>query len=407
MKSDGYSDSSLGNKPLSSVELFTGGGGLAIGLENAGFTHRLLVEKNPDANRTIRRNIMSDPERFGHWRLYDGDVHQFDFRTVGETVDVVAGGPPCQPFSVGGKHRGDRDARDLFPEAVRSVRELRPRAFVFENVRGLLRTKFATYFNYVILQLSLPEIVRNDEETPIDHLRRLESEYTSGRHGALSYRVVFRLLNAADYGVPQRRERVFIVGFRSDLEAEWAFPSPTHDADQLLVDKWVTGEYWDRHRVSEREKPQPSYSEKGRLANIIKLDFGPEILPWRTVRDAISDLPDPGDHLDTESTILNHEFREGARSYPGHTGSSVDEPAKTLKAGDHGVPGGENMLRYPDGSVRYFTVRESARLQTFPDGYGFEGSWSEAMRQLGNAVPVKLAETVADSVRSQLLEKSA
>ena len=93
----------------------------------------------------------------------------------------------------------------------------------------------------------------------------------------------------------------------------------------------------------------------------------------------------------------------GARSYPGHTGSPLDAPAKTLKAGGHGVPGGENMLVRDDGSVRYFSVRESARLQTFPDGYELQGSWSEAMRQLGNAVPVTLALSVARSVAVQLL----
>ena len=92
----------------------------------------------------------------------------------------------------------------------------------------------------------------------------------------------------------------------------------------------------------------------------------------------------------------------GTSAYPGHTGSALDEPAKTLKAGDHGVPGGENMLLRPDGSVRYFTVRESARLQTFPDNFLFHGSWSETMRQLGNAVPVRLANLVASSVKDHL-----
>jgi DNA (cytosine-5)-methyltransferase 1 len=95
-------------------------------------------------------------------------------------------------------------------------------------------------------------------------------------------------------------------------------------------------------------------------------------------------------------------FQSGARSYPGHTGSPIDEPAKTLKAGDHGVPGGENMLRRADGSIRYFSVRESARLQTFPDDFWFHGSWTETMRQLGNAVPVRLAKIVAASVYDQL-----
>jgi DNA (cytosine-5)-methyltransferase 1 len=99
---------------------------------------------------------------------------------------------------------------------------------------------------------------------------------------------------------------------------------------------------------------------------------------------------------------LNHIFQDGAKAYPGHTGSYIDEPAKTLKAGVHGVPGGENMVRRADGSVRYFTVRESARLQTFPDNYRFHGAWTECMRQLGNAVPVELARQVGVSVAEHL-----
>ncbi len=121
--------------------------------------------------------------------------------------------------------------------------------------------------------------------------------------------------------------------------------------------------------------------------------FEPEEKPWRTVRDAISDLPSP--QRDDCSQFHNHEYNAGARSYTGHTGSAFDEPAKTLKAGDHGVPGGENTRSCQTGRFRYFTVRESARLQTFPDDYIFPGVWTEAMRQLGNAVPVQLGHTVA------------
>lgn len=119
---------------------------------------------------------------------------------------------------------------------------------------------------------------------------------------------------------------------------------------------------------------------------------------WRTVRDAIKGLSDPHE----KNTHKNHFFQPGAKSYPGHTGSPLDEPAKALKAGDHGVPGGENMLRHSNGKVRYFSVRESARIQTFPDDYIFSGSWTESMRQLGNAVPVALARAVAQSVADHL-----
>lgn len=122
------------------------------------------------------------------------------------------------------------------------------------------------------------------------------------------------------------------------------------------------------------------------------------------MRDAIADLPDPEQH--PNSSISNHRLNPGARSYKGHTGSPYDESAKTLKAGDHEVPGGENMLLRPDRSVRYFSVREAARLQTFPDDYEFRGSWTESMRQLGNSVPVRLAEAVARSVAAALSGKA-
>ena len=119
------------------------------------------------------------------------------------------------------------------------------------------------------------------------------------------------------------------------------------------------------------------------------------------MRDAIWGLPDP--RTKDANKFLNHRFQAGAKAYPGHTGSPLDLPSKTLKAGDHGVPGGENMIVQDDGTLRYLTIREAARLQTFPDGYQFHGSWTETMRQLGNAVPVMLARVVASSVAEKLL----
>ena len=122
---------------------------------------------------------------------------------------------------------------------------------------------------------------------------------------------------------------------------------------------------------------------------------------WRTVRDAIGDLPAPAK---ARARIANHCFQPGARAYPGHTGSQFDEPAKALKAGDHGVPGGENMLAHPDGMVRYFSVREAARLQGFPDAFIFPAavSWTESMRQLGNAVPTPLATVFGTAIARAL-----
>jgi DNA (cytosine-5)-methyltransferase 1 len=332
--------------------------------------------------------------------VFEGDVKSFDYRGLGDVV-VVSGGPPCQPFSLGGKHRGHMDERDMFPEAIRAVRELSPKAFIFENVKGLMRETFADYFEYIHLQLTHPSLTRRSSESWREHRVRLEKHQTS--HGSFSeYNVVCRLLNAADYGVPQRRERVFFVGFRSDLKVEWSFPEGGYSEDALLKSQWITGEYWDRHKVPKRERPQPAarrHARTARLGALLPL-FGESKEPWLTVRDAIMGLPDPEENL--RNNIENHKFNAGARSYPGHTGSPLDEPAKTLKAGDHGVPGGENMLARADGSVRYFTVREAARLQTFPDAYTFCGPWTEAMRQLGNAVPVRLAEKVARSVAETL-----
>lgn len=335
------------------------------------------------------------------WPVIECDAKLFNYRSLRREISVVSGGPPCQPFSLGGKHRGYQDERDLFPEAVRAVRELRPSAFIFENVKGLLRQSFASYFEYVVLMLSYPELVHEEQEDWRGHRARLEQHQTARRRtDELRYNVVFQLLNAADYGVPQKRERVFIVGFRADLEVEWSFPRPTHSHDALLRSQWIECDYWDRHEVSKRNRPllPPKLTGKvDRLRKALELD---RTQAWKTVRDALAGLPDP--EAEPYHGAKNHRFNPGARRYPGHTGSPLDEPAKTLKAGDHGVPGGENMLLRQDGTVRYFSVREAARLQTFPDEYEFLGPWGEAMRQLGNAVPVSLANAVASSVAETL-----
>jgi DNA (cytosine-5)-methyltransferase 1 len=387
---------------MRSVELFTGAGGLALGIEKAGFHHDTVVERNRSCCDTIRENQARGFKLLNGWKLFSGDVRDFDYAAVKGEINLLAGGPPCQPFSIGGKHRAHGDRRDMFPQVVKAVRELRPQSILVENVKGLTRKTFVNYFSYIVLQLSHPEITREDGEDWTEHRGRLERYHSKGSWSGLEYNVVPRLLNAANYGVPQRRERVFFVGFRSDLGVEWTFPEETHSLESLLIHQWVTGEYWDRHEVARKNRPQVADRFAVRVKELRRsapLDlFG--AAPWRTVRDALSGLPDP--ERENCSEFHNHRLNPGARSYVGHTGSPLDEPAKTLKAGDHGVPGGENMLLQPDGSLRYFTVRESARLQTFPDDYVLHGAWSEAMRQLGNAVPVTLAETVAVNVARKL-----
>ena len=371
---------------MNSVEIFAGGGGLALGVSDAGFDHSYLVEWDKDSAKTLYHNNVKFGLHGGAEWIFNGDIHEVDFSAYREKIDLLSGGPPCQPFSIGGKHGAFNDKRDLFSEATRTLHEMRPRAFIFENVRGLLRKNFSKYFGYIILQLSYPGLARKQDQDWQAHLEQLEKYHTSSKDKDLHYNVVFRLVNAADYGVPQKRERVIIVGFRNDIDGKWSFPEATHSERALKYSKEISTEYWDRHGINVRRRSNDRAQELLFTSTPKK--------PWVTVRDALQDLPDPRELND----FSNHVFQDGARAYPGHTGSDLDEPAKTIKAGDHGVPGGENMIVLDDGSVRYLTVREAARLQTFPDDYVFPCSWTESMRQIGNAVPVKLGRIVADSV---------
>jgi DNA (cytosine-5)-methyltransferase 1 len=395
---------------MRAVELFAGAGGLALGASLAGFKPLAVVEWDRWACDTIRENRKRLHPLVANWpEPHEGDVRTFDWGSIPTDIELVAGGPPCQPFSMGGKHGAHSDERDMFPATVEIVRRLRPKAFVIENVKGLTRSSFHNYFRYIQLQLEFPFRPRKPKEDWQKHFTELQKIWSNGEahHGKeLTYRLMPHLVNAANYGIPQRRERVFIVGFRYDLETTWSLPRETHSYEALLHDQWVSGEYWDRVKVAKSMRPQPTPQIAAMLPRLRKAKtLTPMLKPWRTVREALLDLPDPQRRKNTASeAYLNHQFQPGARPYPGHTGSPLDLSAKTLKAGDHGVPGGENMMVKDDGSCRYFTVRESARIQTFPDGYIFHGAWGEVMRQLGNAVPVELARQMMSSVALQLVE---
>lgn len=384
---------------MQSIELFTGAGGLALGVHQAGFHHAAVVEYNRNACDTLRLNSQRAPVTGVAWPVTEADVRAVSYTPYAPLpLDLLAGGAPCQPFSLGGKHRGSADTRNMFPEVFRAVRALWPRAILLENVRGLTRTSFRAYFDYLIAQLTLPLLAPRPEEPWEDHAARLRAALASGAAADARHRydVAWRVFNTADFGVPQERHRVFIVAFRHDLGAAWSFPTPTHSADALLYAQYVSGSYWQEHGLSPRPTPERL---RARVAALAMLP--PTEQRWTTVRDALADLPEPIDY-DPHPPIADHSGIPDARVYPGHTGSPWDWPAKTIKAGDHGNPGGENMLRRDDGSVRYFTVRELARLQTFPDTWHFAGSWTESRRQLGNAVPVTMATILAHQIRATL-----
>ena len=374
---------------MRSVELFSGCGGLALGLSNAGFQHELMVEWDDDAVATVLHNRQRRIRHVRHWPLEKADVRDVSWHRFAG-LDLVAGGPPCQPFSIGGKHRGHDDTRNMWPEAIRAVREIRPRAFLFENVRGLARPAFADYLRWIVAHLHHPEMTHHENEDHARHTRRLEASKLPP-----SYRVAVTQVNAADYGAAQKRHRVIVAGVRADIADALEPPKPTHSRERLLWDQWVTGDYWRRHDL-----PRPAdmfilSTDRSSVARLRALDAPPTGRPWLTTRDALAGLGEP-------SGKANHVFQDGARVYAGHTGSPLDQPAKALKAGDHGVPGGENMMVRDDGSVRYFTTREAARLQGLPDNYLFPRSWTESMRQLGNAVPAQLSEALGDWIRRTL-----
>lgn len=368
--------------PLNSVELFSGCGGLALGTARAGFHHEKLVEWNKHACVTLNHNKDQGVMHVAGWECVNGDVREIKWSDVKSAVDLVAGGPPCQPFSVGGLAKGYDDVRDMWPETIRAVRELKPRAFMFENVKGLSRPAFEPYLKWIVAHLAQPSGLRKKNEDHKTHYERLKKQAHLEE-----YEVIVVKVNAADYGAPQKRHRVIIAGVRKDMGVTIAPPVATHSFERLVWDKWISGGYWTRHGLPKPATTEMDGAESTLVEKFKKTNVKPAQLPWVTVRDALHDLGEP-------TGKNNHVLQKGARTYAGHTGSPLDEPAKALKAGAHGVPGGENMMVKDDGSVRYFSVREAARLQGLPDDWAFISAWGECMRQLGNAVPTQLAESL-------------
>ena len=353
-----------------SLELFAGCGCLAYGLHLAGFQHSTFIEKNRQACEALRKNIAQFSMPSSSPIVIEDDATTIDYETY-RGLDLVSGGPPCQPFSSAGKALGSADSRDMWPTAIRAIRETRPKAFIFENVKGLMRPKFKPYVQWILAALQTPSHLL---KPPSSSSVLLVSEEPICEFEQ-EYEVLLFQANSADFGAAQIRHRVFFIGIRLDILAGRSLipPRPTHSSQAL---------------IKGRKDGQDFLSDTRTLCQR-------ETLPWRTCQDAFVGLPLPFSKGNM-SVPSHHYQQDGAKKYPGHTGSPLNYPAKALKAGTHGIPGGENMLDLGDGKVRYFTLREAARLQGLPDDWIFTGSWSESMRQLGNGVPVEMAKALGD-----------
>jgi DNA (cytosine-5)-methyltransferase 1 len=329
-----------------SMELFAGAGGLALGLERAGFDVQLLNEIDRDACKTLRFNRP-------HWNVVEGDVSLLDFTAYQGQIELLTGGFPCQAFSYAGKKLGFEDARGtLFYEFARAVKEVQPLVCVGENVRGLLSHEGGRTLEGMISVL--------DE---------------------LGYDVVPpRVLKAIFHRVPQKRERLFLVGLRRDAGLRFAWPHPHKDIYSLR-DALKKGRLFDSDVPLAAGQAYPKH----------KRDIMTLIPPggyWR-------DLP-----VELQKSYMKGSFHlEG-----GKTGIarriSWDEPCLTLTC----APAQKQTERCHPEETRPFTVREYARIQTFPDDWQFAGSLTSQYRQIGNAVPVNLAEEMGKSLAATLAE---
>jgi DNA (cytosine-5)-methyltransferase 1 len=374
---------------LTSLELFAGAGGLAIGTHRAGFEIVDLIEWSEACCETLRTNT----DHLG-WKdsrdIEPRDVRKVDFSEFEGGISLLTAGAPCQPFSRGGRRLGRQDERDMLPQVVRAVAEVRPRAFLIENVRGLLFDACADYFAWVLQSLRNPaDEVDSSEIGLANPISRLPSENDA-------YRVEYKVLNAADFGLAQARERLIIVGIAQD-EEEFSWPVGSHSRASLIED--LRGDaYWEDH-------PTVSYAAQKRARRYLpRKEQRREGDRWRTLRDLLAELNPPAE-VGRRSDDPSHVHVPGARLYGRHTGSRIDWVGKTVKAGVHGSPGGEHIVVSTPGRFRYLTVRECAELQGFPQHFVLPEKRTPAMRQLGNAVPVPVAEAVAGRIRKCLSEK--
>lgn len=333
-------------RDYSLVELFAGAGGLALGLEQAGFQSVLLNEKDKYACATLRKNR---PQ----WNVLEDDIQNVDFTSLKGQVDLLTGGFPCQAFSSAGKKLGFEDLRGtLVFEMARAIKEIQPKVFLAENVKGL---------------------VENDSGRTLDTIIRVIED--------LGYKILEKdIYKAIFYKVPQKRERLIIVGVRADLYEKMTFkkPSPYHRV-LTVKDALKAGEVY---KTDVPKSTGQSYTK--RKAEI--MSFVPEGGYWR-------DLP-----IDLQKEYMMKSFFLGG----GKTGMarrlSWDEPSLTLVC----TPAQKQTERCHPSESRPLTTREYARIQTFPDDWSFEGSDGQIYKQIGNAVPVNLALSIGKALVKML-----
>lgn len=321
------------------LELFAGGGGMALGLESAGFRSVGLYEKDSHACATLKRNRP-------HWSVHQKDVTTVDFTTY-RNLDLVAGGFPCQAFSYAGEGKGFADTRGtLFYEFARAIQEARPKVFLGENVRGL---------------------VNHDDGRTMETIKTTLS--------GLGYTLIEpRVLKALFYGVPQKRERLFLVGIRNDLSGVFKWPSPHHRVFTLR-DALKAG---DLFPVDCPSSPGIDYS----AARKAVYELVPEGGCWQ-------DLPE-----DVQRTFMGSSLDQGGGKSGVARRLSWDQPSLTVLCS----PSQKRTERIHPNATRPLTIRESARIQTFPDSWEFAGSVTAQYRQIGNAVPVNLAAAMGRSL---------
>ncbi|MDA3910206.1 MAG: DNA (cytosine-5-)-methyltransferase [Bacteroidales bacterium] len=327
-------------RQFSVLELFAGAGGLAIGLEKAGLKCIALNEIDKYACETLRINRPK-------WNVLEGDVRDFDFAEYNDKVDIVTGGFPCQAFSYAGRKLGLKDARGtLFYEFARVVKEVNPPICIGENVRGLLS---------------------HDKGKTLQGMISILDE--------IGYKVVpVKVLKAINFRVPQKRERLILVGIRKDIDVKFEYPKP-HRKIHNLKDALKKGSLYDSDVPDSKGANYPDYKKK-------ILDMIPPKGYWR-------DLP-----LDIQKEYMGGSFYLGG----GKTGMARrigwDEPSLTLTCS----PAQKQTERCHPDETRPFTVREYARIQTFPDDWEFTGSIAQQYKQIGNAVPINLGQELGFSV---------